>query len=233
MILTHGPTERDKLLFYDGIADSFDAIINRYDLDRRLQIVFQRFLSPTELVGRSVLDVGSGTGWFSQRAAAQGAQVVALDIGLRLLAKVREKCAARVVGGDACCLPFPDSTFDVVISSECIEHTLDPRQALREMHRVLRPEGTLVLTVPNRLWHFSATVAATFKLRPYEGFEHWVGWRQLETEIARLNMRNVSMLGFHLFPPVVRATWPLLRRLDPVGERVGPIMLNIAVKARK
>lgn len=225
--------ERKKLFFYDSIADSFDLVMNRYDLERRLDIVFERFLSPEELIGCTVLDVGSGTGWFSQRAVTMGSRVVSLDIGVRLLKKVREKCPANVVAGDACCLPFSSSTFDVVISSECIEHTIDPKRALEEMCRVLRPGGTLVVTVPNRLWRFSVMIAALLKVRPYEGFEHWVGWRELKGELIRMNLKVISMVGFHLFPPIIRKSLPFLQFLDRLGGFIGPVMLNIAVKARK
>jgi SAM-dependent methyltransferase len=225
--------QREKVFFYDRIADSFDAIMNRYDLGRRLELVFDRFLPVDELTGRSLLDVGAGTGWFSQRAVAAGARVVALDVGLRLLTKVREKCNARLVAADACRLPFADRSFEIVLSSECIEHTPDPLGAVREMIRVLRPGGVLVVTVPNRLWRLSAVAAAVLKLRPYEGLENWVSWPALRRTLRAGGLTITTMVGFHLFPPVVRVTWPLLRAADGLGGVAGPLMLNIGVKARK
>jgi len=225
--------DRRKLLFYDGIADTFDSVMNRYDLARRLEIVFDELLAGHDLAGRRVLDVGSGTGWFSRVAVERGARVVALDIGVRLLAKVREKCPALLAAADACALPFRDDTFDVVMSSECIEHTLDPKGALREMGRVLRPAGTLVVTVPNQAWHWSATLAAVFKLRPYEGLENWVSWRELQRELREMRLQIDTIAGFHLFPPLLRPTWPLLRFADRFGAVLGPVMLNLAAKATK
>ena len=64
------PTDQQKLRFYDTIADRFDTIVNRFDLDRRLDIVFAEFLTGADLRGRTLLDAGCGTGWFSQRAMA-------------------------------------------------------------------------------------------------------------------------------------------------------------------
>jgi SAM-dependent methyltransferase len=52
------------------------------------------------------------------------------------------------VNGDALHLPFPDGTFDHVICSEVFEHIPDDLDAMRELHRVLRPGGTLAATVP-------------------------------------------------------------------------------------
>jgi ubiquinone/menaquinone biosynthesis C-methylase UbiE len=227
------PAEKKKLLFYDSIADQFDIVVMRYDLNRRLEIVFGELLADAEVAGRALLDVGCGTGWFSRRAIELGADVVALDIGCELLKKVRLKCEADVVAADACALPFVDDSFDIVLASESIEHTLDPKLALSELYRVLRPGGTLVVTVPNQIWHFTATVASILKVRSHEGYENWIGWFELRRELARLNAGIEKMFGFHIVPPIVPRTERLIRYFDRFGGRMGPIMLNIAVRATK
>lgn len=55
---------------------------------------------------------------------------------------------------DGTVLPLPDGCADVVTSFTVLEHVADERQALRELRRVLRPGGLLVVTVPNRWWLF-------------------------------------------------------------------------------
>ena len=115
----HPPVE----LFYDSIADEFDDVMNMYDLERRLHVVFDVFLNDVDLRGMKLLDAGCGTGWFSRAACERGAHVTALDIGPRLLGRVREKCDAETVVGDVLDLEFDSDSFDVVISSEFIEHT--------------------------------------------------------------------------------------------------------------
>jgi SAM-dependent methyltransferase len=229
--MTNAPA--DKQLFYDQIADVFDAIMNRYDLERRLEVVCGELIEAHELHGRLVLDVGAGTGWFSQRAEQMGANVVALDIGQRLLRAVGEKCRARRIAADACRLAFADESFDIVMSSDCIEHTVDPRLALGEMCRVLKPRGLLVVTVPNAFWGWAEVVARVFHLRPYQGLENWLWWPELRRELHRSGMAIECMRGIHLFPPVVRGSWPLLRRADRWGRALGPVMVNLAVRARK
>ena len=222
-----------RLYFYDTIAERFDQVANSYDTQRRIEIVFDELLTAENVRGRSVLDVGCGTGWFSARAAELGGQVTSVDIGTKLLSLTRDRCQSEPVAGDACALPFRTSSFDVVLSSECIEHTLDPHAAVREIHRVTRPGGLLLITVPNRVWHFAATFAAVFHLRPYEGYENWVGWREMKRLLRDLGAPILAMRGFHLVPPVVPVTRPMLRRIDSLGNRLGPVMLNMAVLARK
>ena len=222
-----------KARFYDTIAGEFDALSNQYDTRRRLEIVFDELISPAELAGRAVLDVGCGTGWFSQWANARGGRVTSLDIGVRLLAEARRRAQSRPVAADACQLPLASNSFDVVISSECIEHTTNPLLALREIHRVARPGGLIVVTVPNQRWHFAVTIATRFNLRPFHGYENWLRWNELRGELRRAGAHVEELRGFHLVPPIVPPMRPLLRALDRYGRTLGPIMLNLAVRARK
>ena len=223
----------ERAYFYDTIADEFASVTNPYDASRRLEIMFDELLAGVELSGTSMLDVGCGIGWFSERAAARGARMTSLDIGVRLLAHTRRRVSTRPVAADACKLPFADASFDMVISSECIEHTIDPRLALSEIIRVTRPGGLMVVTTPNQLWHFAVTIGSALKIRPYEGYEHWLRWGEMRRAFTDAGARVEQMRGFHLLPPIVPALQPLLRRMDDYGDRLGRLMVNIAVLARK
>jgi SAM-dependent methyltransferase len=112
-------------------------------------------------VGDTVLDVGSGFGRHVYECARRGARVVALDHAADEVVETRNTLAAmvtageitadRLIGvmrGDARRLPFPDDTFDVVITSEVLEHIQDDVTAIAEMVRVLRPGGRFAATVP-------------------------------------------------------------------------------------
>lgn len=69
--------------------------------------------------------------------------------------------------------PYPDASFDLVVFAEIIEHLLtDPSHSLREIRRVLRPGGTLILTTPNaaRLENVAKLVAGTGINDPYSGY---------------------------------------------------------------
>ena len=82
------------------------------------------------------------------------------------------RAGSRGLVADACELPVRDESFDVVISSEMLEHTRMPRRALEELARVLRADGVLVLTTPNRVWQSLVRAASALRLRPFHGPEN-------------------------------------------------------------
>jgi SAM-dependent methyltransferase len=217
--------------FYDSIAGDFDALMNRYDLERRLEVVFDDLLGGRTLSGQTVLDVGCGTGFFTIAALRRGARVTSVDIGIELLRRARVKGATATLAGDAAALPFADGTFDVVISSECIEHTRRPELCVRDMLRVLRPNGLLVLTCPNRAWHWSVVAANALGLRPYHGLENWPGWWTLTKWTRAHGGTVVRHVGIHCFPFTLTVTHPLLRFLDRFGGLLGPLYVNQGIVA--
>ena len=113
--------------------------------------------------GDRVLDLGCGFGRHAYEAMRRGACVVACDFSLAELKDVSGMFAAiadaesttlprsasgRATNGDATRLPFADGSFDRVIASEVLEHIPDDGAAFAELARVLRPGGTMAVTVP-------------------------------------------------------------------------------------
>ena len=114
--------------------------------------------------GDLVLDVGAGFGRHCFEVARRGGRVVALDYAADEVVGTRATLGGMVdageiplhsyVGvlrGDGTKLPFPDNTFDIVITSEVLEHIQNDVGAISEMVRVLKPGGRFAGTVPSWL----------------------------------------------------------------------------------
>ena len=96
--------------------------------------------------GTDLLDIGCGSGLALAMAAQRGARTSGIDIAPTLLAVARERVPdgdLREGGLDV--LPFADQAFDVVLSINALQFAADPADALREVHRVLRPGGRLAI----------------------------------------------------------------------------------------
>ena len=98
--------------------------------------------------GKHVLDLCCGHGAGTKALLATGAEVTGLDFSSAMLSEAR-RCAeaAELIEGDAQAMPFPDARFDAVVCGFGIMHMPDQPKALAEVHRVLRPGGTFVMTV--------------------------------------------------------------------------------------
>ncbi|MDG4826607.1 methyltransferase domain-containing protein [Asanoa sp. WMMD1127] len=99
--------------------------------------------------GQRLLDAGAGAGEVARDLAATAAEVVAMDASARTLRAAQELTPAdlpvRFVQGDITALDFPDGTFDGVRSERVLQHVADPDRAVRELARVTRPGGRVVL----------------------------------------------------------------------------------------
>src|SRR5690606_25155216 len=114
-----------KELCHERLGDRFMYALSEYDTLRRVETLIDDFLPDETIVGKRALDVGCGYGYFSERLAARGAIVTACDIGQSLVDATVRRVGCRGVVADALGLEekFGAASFDLVVSSECIEHT--------------------------------------------------------------------------------------------------------------
>jgi SAM-dependent methyltransferase len=101
--------------------------------------------------GARVLDVACGAGFGMQMLRAAGGCVLGIDLDTSALSEARHvDPTSRLVRADAARLPLPDVCVDLVTSFETVEHVADAAALVRELQRVLRSGGRLVLSTPNR-----------------------------------------------------------------------------------
>lgn len=133
----------DALVFDYWGADRFSP-----DETRRNQTIFDMCqVKP----GDKILDIGSGRGWFSLYAAGIGAEVTALDLSEDNLGKIKElNPSITTIYGDACEVPITDMTFDWIVALEVLELLVEPKLAVQNWKALLKPEGKLLVTVPNK-----------------------------------------------------------------------------------
>ena len=115
---------------------ALDRLVHACELSRRMR----------------VLDVGCGPGIVSAELARQAGQVIGIDITPEMLDQARRRCAeaqlsnVEFLAGPADRLPFEDRSFDVVVSRLTLHHVAQPSMVLREMARVAKPDGRVVLS---------------------------------------------------------------------------------------
>lgn len=179
--------------------------------------------------GQRVLDVGCGTGVVAITAARLGAKVVGLDLTPALLERAREN--SKVAGvdiewheGDAEQLPFPDASFDVVLSQ--FGHIFAPRPdvAISEMLRVLKPGGTIAFNT----WPPELFVGRMFVLTgkyappPPPGVAPPVLWGDPNVIRERLG-EAVKGISFHRGEMLVPALSPQHHR-ETMERTAGPVI---------
>lgn len=152
------------------VASMFDRVAERYDLmdalmtggmDHVWMVALRNAVKPAP--GERILDLAAGTGASSTALAKGGAEVVACDLSEGMIEVGRQRHPdIEFVQGNALDLQFEDASFDAVTISWGLRNIPDPARALREMARVVRPRGRLVVcefsTPPNavfrRLYNF-------------------------------------------------------------------------------
>jgi ubiquinone/menaquinone biosynthesis C-methylase UbiE len=135
---------------YDLAATRYDRI-KQFDPDWETRFVGEPIAGTIEqLAGAVVLDAGAGTGRVARALlplAGPDLRLICLEPSRKMLGLGRERAPGGLwLRGRADPLPFADDCFDIVVSLEVIEFTPHPEQTLRELVRVLRPGGSLLVT---------------------------------------------------------------------------------------
>lgn len=137
-------------------------------IKRRLECI----LKNVDIRNKHLLDVGCGNGAQTIEFLKYVNSCKAVDIEYQRLEDFKKRLKELNINNceikqmDASQLEYPDNTFDAVVSIETLEHVPDPEKTLKEMKRVLKNNGDLILSVPNKWWIFE-THGAALPLLPW------------------------------------------------------------------
>lgn len=104
--------------------------------------------------GELILDAGCGTGVFTLDIISRGSRVIGLDLSLSMIRRARRKARSsqlRIISADILHLPFPEHSFEKTVSITALEFIPDGEKAVKELFRVTRKGGTVVVATLNSL----------------------------------------------------------------------------------
>jgi len=219
---------------HEHLGDEFANALSDYDTERRVDVLVNDFLGDAAVAGTRALDVGCGLGFFSRSLHQRGVDVLACDLGPKLVEHTRSEVGCQAEVADALNLveQFGESRFDIVISSECIEHTPAPYEAVKQMAGVLKPGGLLSISTPNIVWHPVVQAATRLKLRPFDGYENFSSWSGLRRTLEECDVEIIRECGLHLIPFQFRLH-RVSRWLDRNFQPLRMCMINICLLGRK
>jgi SAM-dependent methyltransferase len=203
----------------ENYADSFGFQWQRYtrtQLDteesRQSEIDFGRRtgLTPADLKGKLVLDVGCGMGRFADIATRWGARVVGVDLSAAAEVAARNLAERDFVAlqADAFALPFALESFDYIYSIGVLHHTPDCEQAVKNLPQYLKPGGTLAV------WLYSA-------------YNPWYRFSDIYRRLTSKMSPNVLHGILRIAVPVVNGVDSALRVLPVVGKPMSGFLRHV------
>lgn len=227
-------------------AEQFDYFRERTDLltATHLRLLRDTVMKQVPAGSRLLLDVGCGCAFVAERFCPKGINVVSMDIARantqKALSKYHFPTHAAVVA-DAYHLPFADQTFDCIVASEIIEHTVDPQGFVASLLSKLKPGGTLVVSTPYKekiayslCIHCNCKTPHNAHLHSFDKdkMRHIV--EPLPAEIAGMYLvGNKLLLRSHLAMPLSHLGIPFWRLCDRLLNRLVPKAEHFVITIRK
>ncbi|MCG9553030.1 malonyl-ACP O-methyltransferase BioC [Vibrio sp. Isolate31] len=173
-----------------AIAEAFGKAATTYDKHAEFQRdVGHRLLDklPNDLSGLKVLDLGCGTGYFSEQLLNRGAEVVCADLSLGMLEKAKQRCGSDVSlyqQADAEQLPFANGSFDIVLSSLALQWCNDLSSPLKEMKRVTAADGQVLFStlLDGSLFELKKSWS---KIDAHQHVNHFITTNQVKIALAQ------------------------------------------------
>ena len=147
--------------------------------------------------GERILDLGCGTGLITRHVNCR--EIIALDINQWAVKKAKSRLEhIKFVVGDAENLPFKSDSFDIIICTDVLEHLLNPKQSLQELHRVMKSGAKLIGTVPSKniIWKYRKLLTTTCPVS--EPFHNNYNISELKSLLANFSIIKIRYGAFGL-----------------------------------
>lgn len=120
---------------------------------KKIIAVLRHFLGRDDLTGLTVVDIGCSAGYIADELHRVGARVLGLDIDVPGLQAAQDRFGERVafLCAEGSAMPFSDASIDAIVFNHIYEHVVDADAVMREIRRVLKPEGVVYLGLGNRM----------------------------------------------------------------------------------
>jgi ubiquinone/menaquinone biosynthesis C-methylase UbiE len=184
--------------------------------------------------GKRVLDAGCGTGYGSAELAQSAAEVTGVDIAAEAIEYAMANyplAGLHFIKSSCTVVPFPASSFDLVVAFEVIEHLTDYRAFLDECARLLTDEGLFIVSSPNKRYYASTRSASGPNQFHEHEFEAEEFVRELERAFPNVRLLLQNRVESFAFHPVV-SFWPAEARIDGGGGGADDAHFFIALCSR-
>jgi ubiquinone/menaquinone biosynthesis C-methylase UbiE len=161
---------------------------------------------------------------------------VGIDISFSMLKEAKKRYSSKqmsIVRGDCLVLPFKNKTFDIVVCSEVLEHIPQWKDALKELKRVLKDKGILIISTPNT---FSIYYPQKVFFEKMKGSKHpydkWKNYWILKKELKKLGFSIVEVRGACYLPGLIAYKEKIKRligRFLPVLESIEKTILSESI----
>lgn len=212
--------------YFETISQTFENLASPFDVEQRLELI-RRLLDGLSLPqGGRAIEIGCGYGAITRELMLyEFSNLTVVDIAPSLVSRVSRSFDVCGVIGDALSLPIQSGTVDFVISSEVIEHCANPRIALSEFARILKPGGLLCLTTPNRRWRWLLRLGQIVSLRKFQDVEIFLFPNELISILESSGLVLEKADGCHLLPWQI----PLGKLFTKLTSRYGPLLYRIQI----
>jgi SAM-dependent methyltransferase len=190
---------------------------------RRLEMIVR---AAGERIQGRILENGCGVGMYVEHLAQHGGTVIGLEYDFERAAEAQTR-SSHILNAAGECVPLPASSFDLILSHEVIEHVQDDRAAVREMIRVIKPGGRVLVFCPNRGYPFE-THGIYWKDKYYFGNKIFVNYlpRFLRNKLAphvRVYSRQDLQKLFEGLPVHFIQQTIIFGAYDNIIARFGPL----------